>query len=424
MKGSLIMKHSLCCRLIVFGYFALTMTSSTARAAEPPMFEQTVVWKAGEADLITYHAPGLMVSRAGTVFVWADGRYDNPDDFGPHHMVLKRSDDGGRTFGANQYLGLSDNGEIFLFGNMIQPRERDRLHFLYSQKDPDDIHHHVFIWHRHSDDDGRTWSPPRRIEQPLFKADAELAQRIKRGTAGDQFRDEDPQLYTRRQFYTGPGMAIQLTEDHPVAPGRIVVPLLAIKNRVAQPEQRGTGPAVMFSDDHGKTWQAGGVVPIANCYASESSIVELPDGTLLLNSRNDAKNANDASEKRWISRSDDGGMTWSRAVPDTSGIPPFFRTHAGMIRLTPRSDGVDRILFSFPNGDVREKMTVMMSNDAHQSWPVRKVVHPGPSYYSNMAEHDGMVYLIYGRDGGHKWRPRDTVLARFNLALLVQPAKF
>ena len=66
-------------------------------------------------------------------------------------------------------------------------------------------------------------------------------------------------------------------------------------------------------------------------------------------------------------------------------------------------------------------MTVWLSYDEHRSWPVRKLIHSGPAFYSNMARSaDGTVVLIYGRDGAHRSNPARNMIARFNLEWLTE----
>ena len=116
-------------------------------------------------------------------------------------------------------------------------------------------------------------------------------------------------------------------------------------------------------------------------------------------------------------------MTWTQSEIDTT-VPKFFETHAGLLRLSHPADdraGASRILFSFPDcQNARERMTVLLSYDEHRTWPVRKVVHYGASFYSNMARlADGTVLLVYGKgQTEHRWMPAVTVVARFNLEWL------
>jgi hypothetical protein len=390
-----------------------------------PQFEEHVVWKEREDDMLTYHVPTIFVSRADTVLAAADARFNEFGDFGPHHVVLKRSTDGGRTWGPNIYVARSDGRQIYLFPNFIQPRDSNRIFMFYSEKALEDIHAITHVWLRHSDDDGVTWSEPVDISPILKEADLELKRRIEGGTVGEpfvrsgyggeyRFHRENAALYGRLSYYSGPGVAIQLSRHNPHAPGRLIIPFLNMQRRDAPHIQRGHGNCFLISDDNGTTWKAGGIVPIGRYVNSEPSVVELADGDLLMNARYEGRT------DRVISRSRDGGLTWSQSEIDAT-IPKFMETHAGLLRLShPKDDptGRSRVLFSFPDcQNARERMTVMLSYDEHRSWPVRKVVNFGGSYYSNMARlSDGTVLLVYGKgQSEHRWMPAITVVARFNL---------
>lgn len=393
-----------------------------------PQFEEHVVWKEREDDMLTYHVPTIFVSRADTVLAAADARFNEFGDFGPHHVVLKRSTDGGRTWGPNIYVARSDGRQIYLFPNFIQPRDSNRISMFYSEKALEDIHVITHVWLRHSDDDGVTWSEPVDVSPILKAADLELKRRIEAGTAGEpfvrsnyggeyRFHRENPALYGRLSYYSGPGVAIQLSRHNPHAPGRLIIPFLNMQRRDAPHIQRGHGNCFLISDDNGATWKAGGIVPIGRYVNSEPSVVELADGDLLMNARYEGRT------DRVISRSRDGGLTWSQSEIDPV-IPKFREIHAGLLRLShPKDDpaGRSRILFSFPDcQNARERMTVMLSYDEHRSWPVRKVVHFGASFYSNMARlSDGTVLLVYGKgQTENRWMPAATVVARFNLEWL------
>ena len=403
---------------------AAMMSLHSEMLAVESVCTESLVWSKDEDGLWPYHVPGILVTRRGTVLVWADARQDGGGDFAPHHMVLKRSVDQGRTWSANQYIGRIEKQEIYLFGNAVQSRESDRIYFFYTQKHPDDIHRRTWIWLRHSDDDGVSWSEPREMVRILVEQDRKRAEAIRQGTAGLEFQGEDPERYAREQFYTGPGRIIQLPGDHPVAPGRIIIPVLAVKDRDSQERsdlpsllRRGQGNTVLYSDDQGQTWIAGGAVPMNGLPLGEPSIVDLSDGRLLMNSRVEKH------DYRVTSLSTDGGLSWSKPTRDTSGIPTYFETHAGLLRLPPDSPSGPSapILFSFPNAPTRRNLTIMVSLDDHQSWLHRKVIHAGRSYYSNMDAHGGFIYLVFGRGGEHPWLPAETVLLRFNYEWLTSP---
>ena len=382
-----------------------------------PQFEEHTLWQRGEDGILTYHVPTIFVSGQGTIIAAADARYGDPGDFGPHHLVLKRSADGGRHWTPNYYLARSDHGQIYLFPNFIQPKGSNRIFLFYAEKQPSDIHHVTRVWQRSSTDDGLTWTSPVDLAPLLVKADAALEQRVRTGTAAPEFAHDTYLLYGRKAFFPGPGVAIQLSADNPFAPNRLVVPVLGMKDRWVEPIQRGQYNTFLVSDDAGQSWQAGGTVPIGDQPNSELSIAELEDGGILMNARVENRHF------RVLSRSTDGGNHWPVARQDTT-LPAFDQIHAGLLRYSfARHDPThtNRLLISFPDSLHRENLNVWLSYDEHRSWPIRKVINPGPSFYSNMALlPDRSILLIYGRDygGPDPNLPARTVVARFNLEWL------
>jgi len=162
---------------------------------------------------------------------------------------------------------------------------------------------------------------------------------------------------------------------------------------------------VVFSDDHGRTWQLGGVL---DQKTNESTIVELADGRLLDNMR-----SYHGEHRRAIATSADGGQTWSDVTLDETLIEPVCQ--ANVLRYTfPERDGKSRILFSNPASTGRQMMTVRMSYDEGQTWPVAKLVHAGSAAYSCMTVlADASIGLLYERDGY-----RTITFARFDLTWL------
>jgi sialidase-1 len=138
---------------------------------------------------------------------------------------------------------------------------------------------------------------------------------------------------------------------------------------------------VIYSDDHGRTWRRGGSTgPDCN----ESTVVELRDGSLLLNMRSYAK-----QNRRAVSHSSDGGLTWSSPGLKEELVEPVCQ--ASLIRT---SRGV--LLFSNPASEKRVKMTVKASMDEGRTWRTLRTVHEGPSAYSNLVELPGDRFgLLY-----------------------------
>jgi len=308
---------------------------------------------------------------------------------------------------------------------LVQDRQTGRIFFHCSLRDDgiEDLTTQNFF--RTSDDDGVTWSDRQDITPVLVAADQQIQQLLEAGHAGPNFAGETPDLYGRGLFFAGPGRPIQLSSHHPTHPHRLAIPMLVIKDRnYPQRNRRGYGNALLVSDDGGESWQVAGIVPIGDIAGSEPSLLELSDGQLLLNSRETpGRSFLAAPARRTISRSDDGGATWSAPVPDTSGIPPYFETHSGLLRLSDaRTDpaGKSRILFSFPAGPLRTNGTVMLSYDDHISWSAKKLLFPGAFGYSNMdLLPDGTIILIFENGkGSDSTQPSRVELIRFSLEWL------
>ena len=77
--------------------------------------------------------------------------------------------------------------------------------------------------------------------------------------------------------------------------------------------------------------------------------------------------------------------------------------------------------FDIHPGGTRVRMTVWASFDRGETWPVKRLIHPGAAAYSSLAAGpDGTVYLLFER-GEEKLYDTMSV-ARFNLAWLLEGA--
>ena len=96
----------------------------------------------------------------------------------------------------------------------------------------------------------------------------------------------------------------------------------------------GDNSHLIYSDDHGKTWNLGGT---AGAQTNESAVAEIQDGSLVLNMRSYA-----GKGLRAISRSRDGGITWTEPEFDAVMIEPICQ--ASLIRYGAKGN---RLLFFF-----------------------------------------------------------------------------
>jgi len=335
-------------------------------AAPPP---QVDVFRGGDSGYRSYRIPALVVSAKGTLLAFCEGRKNSTADTGDIDIVLRRSVDGGRTWGPMQTI--ADMGEDTI-GNPTPVIERKTgaiLLLLTSnpgsvaerQTGPRDRR----VWILRSTDDGARWSAP-----------AEITAQVK--------------LPDWTWYATGPGNGIQLRS------GRLVIPCdhnTADGRRFSH---------VIYSDDRGATWKIGG---IAEAKTNESAVVELKTGELRLNMR-----SYHGRNRRAVQRSKDGGLTWSPLTLDETLIEPV--CEASMV-----TDSKGRVLFSNPAAVTRTRMTVRMSDDGGRTWPAARVIYEGPSAYSSLAAlRHNAIGLLY--ELGDKGPYERIAFTRFDTAWL------
>ena len=373
--------------------FSAALVPSLALAQREDIDEQ-VVFSAGEGEYHTYRIPALLPTPTGALIAICEGRRFGRGDSGAIDLVVKRSEDSGKTWSALQVV-WRDGGNTCGNPCPVVDAGTGRVVLPMTWNSGEDhgreLHRgtgkgtrKVFL--ANSDDDGESWSAPREI------------------TA--QAKSPDWWWYA-----TGPGVAIQLR--HGTHAGRLVVPA----NHTS--ERDGFAAHAILSDDGGESWTRSSVIAPA---CNESQVVELEDERLMMSSRSQSFTNAERTGYRSISFSSDGGKTWSAPKPDPHLGDP--QVQASLIRYSwPDTGSAGRLLFANPaprvsreRGD-RIRMTVRLSQDDGRTWPVRRLIHQGPAAYSSLARlPDGAVGLLYeaGRDGPYE----GIRLARFSLEWL------
>ncbi|HYE20857.1 MAG TPA: sialidase family protein [Tepidisphaeraceae bacterium] len=358
--------------------------ASAAPAAGAP--QEGVVFVVGDGGPYkSYRIPAILATTKGTLLAFCEGRVAGASDNGNIDTVLRRSTDGGATWGPVQLI--ADVGDDYI-GNPcpVLDRTTGRVWLPLIKKAGENSGTQnkrgtgrgtMEVFMLYSDDDGATWSKPQDV------------------TA--QFKRPDMTWYV-----TGPGVGIQLAD------GRLVIPC---DHRT--PKVRGDKSSlshVVYSDDHGKTWHVGG---ISEAKTNECQVAELDDGTLLLNMR-----SHHGKNRRAVATSADRGLTWSKVTLDDNLIDPTCQ--ASLIRVPTAADPKRSVLlFSNPAGDVRANMTVRLSRDGGKTWPLAGVLHAGQSAYSSLvALPGGRAGCLFEKgDGkvGRKDEYKQIVFTRFAL---------
>ena len=349
--------------------------------------ERTDVFVSGTDGYHTYRIPALLVSKKGPLLAFCEGRKTGRDDSGDIDLLLKRSQDRGKTWGRRRVVWDEkdntcgnpcpvvdqDTGTIWLL--MTHNLGVDREQQIVDQTGKGTR----TVWVTSSTDDGLTWTEPRNITDAAKKPDWTW-------------------------YATGPGAGIQLRRDP--HKGRLIVPCDHI-----EAESHKYYSHVIYSDDHGRTWQLGGTSPVDRL--NECQVIELTDGRLMLNSRNYDRR----QKQRAVCFSDDGGLTWSGFRHDATLIDPICQ--ASLIRYrSADAPGAPLVLFSNPASEnERIRMTVRLSCDDGRSWPLSTQLHAGPAAYSCLAPlPDGTIGCLY--ESGDKHPYEKIAYARFSLEWL------
>jgi sialidase-1 len=366
-------------RKVNLSFVVFCFCAGTIFAGNKSGFEQTDVFVAGELGYKEFRIPVLVVTNGGTLLAIGEGGRTS-SDFGDRDILLRRSTDGGRKWAADIQL-LRDEGTSTC-GNptVLVDRQTGRIHLLSTVNGER-------VFHNYSDDDGATWSDFRDITD-VFEA----------------FKPRFP--WTR--FATGSGLGIELTRGR--YKGRFIMTVWMTKG------EKQFRSAVIYSDDRGQTWKAGGLSnPAFN--TNECTVYERTDGTLVLNMRGGGNHPKAGREPyRIVATSHDGGLTWSRSHFDKNLICP--ECLACTRRYSWPKEGRSRVLFANPaNEKGRVNMTVRVSYNEGKTWPVAKQVFAGPSAYSCLARlPNGDIGLLY--EGGDRHRYQKMMFARFPIGWL------
>ena len=300
----------------------------------------------------TYRIPALATTPTGTLLCVYDMRrrapgHDLQDDI---DVGLSRSTNGGKTWerarviiDMGEYGGLPQEqngcgdpglmvdqktGEIFCFAVWMNGRPGKHQWKGNGSAPGHEIGKSAQFLMVRSLDDGRTWSKPENLTHPLKKA-------------GWWLLAPSPQ----------PGINL--------ADGSLVMPVQGRDEKDAE------FSTLMASRDHGATWTVG--TPIHSVKSSECQAVQLGDGSLMLNMRNEEKN----EFFRAVFVTHDLGQTWQpHATNRNTLIEP--KCNGSLLRVDYTEAGATKhvLLFANPHSQQsRTHQTIQVSFDDGRTWP-------------------------------------------------------
>ncbi len=404
------------------------------RAQERPFFEKVRVWQpepeAGREAIY------LELTNSGAILAFGsrlhDARWPGGYDHGfPWLHLQARSIDGGRSWELEERnwwepetrakrASVVDRmtGEIFLFNQGTWPLQDDQGQPMSEGWMIANYHKGPEVGARmimeKSSDEGRTWDKVDLTEQFFTHPEGGLAWFIGGGIqlqhgphAGrlivpglyrpKEFKEIDPEKHNILYYHPALG---QVYDDG--------------DGEVAQTLDETAHNMVIYSDDHGETWEWGGS---SQGSVAEACIVELSNGSLYMNNRN--HDPRSMGHRSWcISR--DGGESFTEFGVDETLIES--RCHAALARYSdPEGDEPGQVLFSNPavfegkhqlhtielGREARKDLTVRVSHDDCKSWPVSRRLDEEASYSSLLVLGDGTILCA---SGSHVYR--------FNMAWL------
>jgi len=314
-----------------------------------------------------YRIPAIVTAPNGDLVATIDERVPSCGDLKwsrDINIIMRRSSDNGKSWTPIEMVidfpdgkSASDpsmivdevTGDIFLFYNYMNLDTEKDIYYLHVMK---------------SSDNGKTWSKPEDITSQIAK----------------------PEWHKDFKFITS-GRGIQTST------GKLLHCMVNLDS----------GMHLFGSDDHGKTWF---FIDTPISPANESKVVELADGSWMVNAR-----ANDKKGMRYVHISNDEGKTW-----ETRGEPQLTDPgcNASIIRYTSVKDGYkkNRLLFANANSAKgRVNMTVKVSYDEGKTWTEGKTVYEGSSAYSSLTVlENGDIGLFFEKDEYTK-----NVFASFSL---------
>jgi len=314
------------------------------------------LFKKGDLGYASFRIPSIITTKNGALLAFAEGRVSGQGDTGDINLVMRRSDDGGHTWSPIEVIWdinkdvcgnpcpvVLENGDILLLLTWNSGKEPEHMikngHSKFGR----------IPFLKKSSDDGKTWTEARDISS---------------------MADKKEWLW----YATGPGNGIQL--KHGKYKGRIVVPC------ANSTLKGGYNSHVIYSDDNGESWKFSADIGAGT---NESCVVELTDGTLIFNARQQSNK----SGFRGQAISKDGGANWEQYTNKSALKEPTCQ--ASFITYND-----DILLFLNPQGKGRRDGVLQISRDVAKTWTKLIEMPKGDFAYSSMSVlKNGDLALLY-----------------------------
>lgn len=359
-------------------YQQLTHEEGISVTGNSKALEATPVFVNEEEGYACYRIPSIVKAANGDLVAFAEARLASCSDSTPViRLVCKRSHDNGKTWTPVQVVArnLIDGCEYAVQQNapvVDTVHGTGRIILLYNKLENSEFEiakgkGSSRIFCIESDDNGKTWHSEKDISAQVHRP---KQWRVQRPTLGHAIQLEDGRLLFAGMMTDG-------------------------DNSVFQSQNY-----VFWSDDLGKTWAIGGMIPYIGL--NEATAVQLENGDLMINSR--AYQNEKPVGRRAITIghfADDNTMEFDETYFDETLIEPTIQ--ASLIRYTSSQQiqfgAKSRILFCNPNHTrARYNLSVRLSYDEAKTWVISKTIAAGPSAYSDLViQGDMRIGVFYER---------------------------
>ena len=300
-----------------------------------------------------YRIPSIITTDKGTLIAAADERVMSCKDLKSNkdiNIVIRTSNDDGKSWSSINRLVDYPFGESASDPSMIFDKKRQQIYLFYNYMNLEKEKDVYYLKYVTSLDNGRTWSHPIDITTQISKP--EWKNNFKFITSG-------------RGFQTNNGTLLHC--------------LVNLQN----------GTHVFGSNDHGKTWY---ITESPLSLGDESKIVELNDGSWLVNSRANNKGI------RYSHLSKNQGKSWT-AKPEIKLIDPGCNASLVKYDYGKYIDSDLLLLSNINNQSKREKIVIRHSLNGGETWSEPKIIYAGSAAYSSMTVlSNGEIGLLFEMD--------------------------
>ena len=303
-----------------------------------------------KSNVACYRIPALVVASNGDLIAAIDERGPSCADLKANdniNIVMRKSRDNGKSWTDIRTLDDNPLGKSASDPSFIYDNKTGTIFMFYNYMDLNKAKDIYYLQVLKSTDNGESWSEPEDITSQISK----------------------PEWHGDFKFITS-GKGTQ------TASGTLLHTLVNLKY----------GVFVFGSDDHGNSWFLRDT-PIKP--ADESKIIELSDGSWMVNSRANSPGL------RYVHVSKDEGKSWI-SRPEPALTDPA--CNASIIRY--KFKNIDCLLFvNAESKDSRKNLSIKVSYDEGRTWSKGKAIYSGPSAYSDLiVMKNGEIGLIFEKN--------------------------